>query len=248
MRYKKALERSRGKGNLRFKTKKAALQALTPLLKPEFHKVLSNQVLLRNYATELVQKRWKSLRDKFRRLLIAKDTTETRATSGNYVSAARLESAATLPSSLGAPLKPASQVQAASQPPKLDSPAPSVGPSVQELLGDMIQFDDQCLDTVSGASVHSDDASGLPVVCTYTQAATTSPQPAVADASATSTPAQRKGRKRKNDEEVGSSTQNVQDLCDTLKKTEPRNEHEHFGLCLAKYMRKVPKTAAGAAY
>ncbi|XP_037515790.2 uncharacterized protein LOC119392971 [Rhipicephalus sanguineus] len=162
---------------------------------------------------------------------------ETRATSGNYVSGARRQSAASLPSSLGAPLRPASQVQAASQPPRLDSPAVSVGPSVQELLGDVTQFDDHCFDTMSEASVHSDDAS---VVYTDTPAATTTvPQPAVVDV--TSTPAQRKNRKRKNDEEVDSITRNVQDLCETLKRTEPRNEHEHFGLCLAKYMAKVPE-------
>ncbi|KAH8035753.1 hypothetical protein HPB51_008120 [Rhipicephalus microplus] len=141
----------------------------------------------------------------------------------------------------GAPVRPASQVQAARQPPRPDSPTTSIGMNVQELLQDMVQFEDQCLE-LSEASAHSDDDASGPsgVVCPYAQERT-APEPAVADGSAESTPTQRRSRKRKNEEELDSITQNVQDLCETLKKTESRNEHEYFGLCLAKYLEKIPE-------
>ncbi|KAL3186464.1 hypothetical protein MRX96_027507 [Rhipicephalus microplus] len=216
-------------------------------------------------AAELVQKRWKSLRDKFWRLFVSKksgaglddvecitwpyfqllyflkDTMETRATSGNYISPASLQSTSSLFCSPGAPVRPASQVQAARQPPRPDSPTTSIGMNVQELLQDMVQFEDQCLE-LSEASAHSDDDASGPsgFVCPYTQERT-APEPAVADGSAGSTLTQRRSRKRKNEEELDSITQNVQDLCETLKKTESRNEHEYFGLCLAKYLEKIPE-------
>ncbi|KAL3213049.1 hypothetical protein MRX96_007769 [Rhipicephalus microplus] len=113
--------------------------------------------------------------------------------------------------------------------------------NVQELLQDMVQFEDQCLE-LSEASAHLDDDDFGPpgVVCPNTQERT-APEPAVVDESAGSTPTQRKSRKRKNEEELDSITQNVQDLCETLKKTESRNQHEYFGLCLAKYFEKMPE-------
>ncbi|KAL3178525.1 hypothetical protein MRX96_038419 [Rhipicephalus microplus] len=193
-------------------------------------------------TAELVQKRWKSLRDEFRRLFVAnkkaksgaglddvecititwpyfqllyflKDTMQTRATSGNYVSPASLQSTSSFFCSPGEPVRPASQVQAGRQPPRPDSPTTRI----------------------------DDDAFGPPgVVCPNTQERT-APEPAVADGSAGSTPTQRKSRKRKNEEELDSITQNVQDLCETLKKTESRNEHEYFGQCLAKYFEKMPE-------
>ncbi|KAL3218186.1 hypothetical protein MRX96_050820 [Rhipicephalus microplus] len=221
-------------------------------------------------AAELVQKRWKSLRDKFRRLFVAnkkaksgaglddgecititwpyfqllcflKDTMQTRATSGNYVSPASLQSTSSFCCSPGEPVRPASQLQAGRQPPRPDSPTTRIGMNVQELLQDMVQFEDQCLE-LSEASAHSDDDAFRPpgVVCPNTQERT-APEPAVTDGSAGSTPTQRRSRKRKNEEELDRITQNVQDLCETLKKTESRNEHEYFGLCLAKYFEKMPE-------
>ncbi|KAL3216607.1 hypothetical protein MRX96_032933 [Rhipicephalus microplus] len=118
-------------------------------------------------AAELVQKRWKSLRDKFRRLFVAnkkaksgaslddvecitikwpyfqllyflKDTMQTRATSGNYVSPASLQSTSSFFCSPGEPVRPASQVQAGRQPSRPDSPTTRIGMNVQELLQDMV--------------------------------------------------------------------------------------------------------------
>ncbi|KAL3226998.1 hypothetical protein MRX96_024501 [Rhipicephalus microplus] len=106
----------------------------------------------------------------FQLLYFLKDTMQTRATSGNYVSPASLQSTSSLFCSPGAPVRPASQVQAGRQPPRPDSPTTRIGMNVQELLQDMVQFEDQCLE-LSEASAHSDDgASGPPgVVCPYTR-------------------------------------------------------------------------------
>ncbi|KAL3189178.1 hypothetical protein MRX96_003310 [Rhipicephalus microplus] len=193
--------------------------------------VLPNVII--DDAAELVQKRWKSLRDEFRRLFVAnkkaksgaglddvecititwpyfqllyflKDTMQTRATSGNYVSPASLQSTSSLFCSPGEPVRTASQVQAGRQPPRPDSPTTRICMNVQELLQDMVQFEDQCLE-LSEASAHSDDdAFGPPgVACPYIQERT-APEPAVADGST-------------------------------------GDQHEYFGLCLAKYFEKMPE-------
>ncbi|KAH8033459.1 hypothetical protein HPB51_013133 [Rhipicephalus microplus] len=172
-------------------------------------------------AAELVQKRWKSLRDKFRRLFVANKKAKSGAGLDDVkcitITWPYLQLLYFLKDTMQT-RAPASQVKAGRQPPRPDSPTARIGMNEQELLQDMVQFEDQCLE-LSEASAHSDDdVSGPPgVVCTQER---TAREPAVADESAGSTPIQRRSRKRKNEEELDSITENVQDLCETLKKTE----------------------------
>ncbi|KAL3184683.1 hypothetical protein MRX96_006013 [Rhipicephalus microplus] len=120
-------------------------------------------------AAELVQKRWKSLRDKFRRLFVAnkkaksgaglddvkcititwpylqllyflKDTMQTRATSGNYGCPASLQSTSSLFCCPGAPVRPASQVKAGRQPPRPDSPTARIEKRQLELKVKIMQL------------------------------------------------------------------------------------------------------------
>ncbi|XP_037558326.1 transcription factor Adf-1 [Dermacentor silvarum] len=123
-------------------------------------------------AVELAQKRWKSLRDKFRRiffahknrqrrgagqddvesgdstwpffdlLLFLKDTMQTRVTSGNYTNSEA--SPASQPVSPASQMsRPASQtIRPASQPVGPPSPAASSQQTAQELLGNIMQFED----------------------------------------------------------------------------------------------------------
>ncbi|KAL3218162.1 hypothetical protein MRX96_050836 [Rhipicephalus microplus] len=153
-------------------------------------------------AAELVQKRWKSLRDKFRRLFVANKKAKSGAglDDGECITITwpYFQLLCFLKDTMQTRAKgPASQLQAGRQPPRPDSPTTRIGMNVQELLQDMVQFEDQCLE-LSEASAHSDDDAFRPpgVVCPNTQERT-APESAVADGSAGSTPTQRRSRKRK---------------------------------------------------
>ncbi|KAH6946482.1 hypothetical protein HPB50_013717 [Hyalomma asiaticum] len=232
-------------------------------------------------ATELLQKRWKSLRDKFRRLFTVQkkakksgagvedidlitwpyfdilaflnDTVETRATSGNFTSEDRVNLERSQSNSTPEPPSPTPSCQ---QRHKSQTRSPGDGHSKRalELLGDIVQFHDieDKIEHLSVAPVHIDDDSHD--VCATSTGTTVEPPPVVDSphVRATSTvepppvlatdhaPVRHTGwRKRKNDDDV--ITEHVKDLCESLKKTESYNEHEHFCPSLARYMLNVPE-------
>lgn len=238
-------------------------------------------------ATELLQKRWKSLRDKFRRLYTAqkkakksgagvedidsitwpyfdilaflKDTMETRATSGNFTSQDRVSLECSQSNSTPEPPSPTPSCQQR-QKSHTSSPGDGHSKSALELLGDIVQFEyhnieDDEIEHLSEAPVHlGGDSPDICAMSTDTTVepppvvdspdvramSTVEPPPAVAGSSSDHAPVQHRGRrKRKHDDDV--ITEHVKDLCESLKKTESYNEHEHFCLSLARYMLNVPE-------
>ncbi|XP_054921362.1 uncharacterized protein [Dermacentor andersoni] len=220
---------------------------------------------------ELVQKRWKSLRDKFRRifngriktqrsgagaddvesvdtawpyfelLLFLKDTMVTRPTSGNYV-------------------VPASPREEASQ--QLDTSEPLGGnqqhSSAERLLMGIAQFEDQDLDEQSDFS----DLSGLVSASQVSSASTSSPAPASASSPApasASSPAststaqgaaapshqgaasQRLQKKKKRRPSEDALVTEMGELSKTLKACPLEDEYYHMAMNIGKFLKKVPE-------
>lgn len=120
------------------------------------------------------------------------------------------------------------------------SPAASLQQTAQELLGNIMQFEDIDSDVLLESSIdatyETPSRAPSPFHQVPTQAVATA---ALATSQRNALLPQRKGAKRKHN---GNETDtHFADLSEALKKTEPRNEHEHFGLCVAKYMEDVPK-------
>ncbi|KAH6919643.1 hypothetical protein HPB50_029367 [Hyalomma asiaticum] len=167
-------------------------------------------------ATELLQKRWKSLRDKFRRiftvqkkakksgagvedidsitwpyfdiLAFLKDTMETRATSGNFTSQDRVNLESSQSNSTPEPPSPTPSCQQRHKS-QTSSPGDGHSKSALELLGDIVQFHDieDEIEHLSEAPVHIDDDSHD--VCATSTGTTVEPPPVVdsPDVCATST-------------------------------------------------------------